>query len=241
MLVYGHRGYSAKYPENTLLAFQKAIEYGADGIELDVHLTKDKKIVVCHDETIDRTFNGEGLISEMTLEELRKYNSHGQKIPTLDEVFDLIGPVFRINVELKTDVIDSDELVEKTVKFIKTRNPDRVLVSSFNHKSISYARKLDQNLKLGFLFDKNHIDKISEIKKKSVELGIFSYNLPVYAKDLKEMDDIIEFGKDKGIKIIFWTVNDKAEMEYAIEKEAYMVITNEVELIKNILKERLES
>lgn len=57
MLIYGHRWYSAKYPENTLLSFQKAIEYGADGIELNVHLTKDGRIVVCHDETIDRTFN----------------------------------------------------------------------------------------------------------------------------------------------------------------------------------------
>ncbi len=241
MLIYGHRGYSAKYPENTLLSFQKAIEYGADGIELDVHLTKDGRIVVCHDETIDRTFNGKGLISEMTFEELRKYDSHGQKIPTLEEVFDLIGPVFKINVELKTDVIDSDELVEKTVKLIKTKNPDRVLISSFNHKSISYARKLDQNLKLGFLFDETHIDKISDIKKKSVDLGIFSYNLPIYAKGLKELDDLIGFAKDKGIKIIFWTVNDKEEMEYAIEKEAYMVITNEVEYIQNILKERLGS
>lgn len=240
MLIYGHRGYSAKYPENTLLAFQKAIEYGADGIELDVHLTKDKKIVVCHDETIDRTFNGKGDIAKMNFDELRKYDSHGQKIPTLEEVFELIGPVFKINVELKTDVVDSDELVEETVKFIKAHNPDRVLISSFNHKSISYARKLDQNLKLGFLFAESHIGKIDEIERKSMELGIFSYNLPVDAKGLKEMDKIIEFGKDNGIKIIFWTVNSAEDMNYAIEEASYTVITNEVELMKNILREKLD-
>ncbi len=240
MLVYGHRGYSAKYPENTLLSFQKAIEYGADGIELDVHLTKDKKIVVCHDETIDRTFNGSGLISEMTLEELRRYDSQGQKIPTLEEVFDLIGPLFKINVELKTDVIESDELVFRTVKLIKERNPDRVIISSFNHKSILYARELDKNLKLAFLFGELHIGKIKEIEKQSVEAGIFSYNLPVYAKGMAEMDELIDFAKDQGIKIVFWTVDDKEDMEYAIEKEAYIVITNEVEKIREILTSHLE-
>lgn len=240
MLIYGHRGYSAKYPENTLLSFQKAMEYDADGIELDVHLTKDKKIVVCHDESIDRTYNGKGLISDMTLKELRKYNSQGQKIPTLEEVFNLVGPLFKINIELKTDVIESKELVEETVKFVKERNPDRVIISSFNHKSILYARELDQNLKLAFLFGEQHIGKAKEIERSSVELGIFSYNLPVYARELEEVDELINFAKDNGIKIVFWTVNDEEEMEYAIEKEAYIVITNEVEKIRQMLISRLE-
>jgi glycerophosphoryl diester phosphodiesterase len=240
MLIYGHRGYSGKYPENTLLAFKKAIEYRADGIELDVHLTKDKKIVVCHDETIDRTYNGKGLISEMTLDELRKYDFKGQKIPTLEEVFDLIGPTFKINVELKTDVIDSKELVEKVVEFIKLNNRDRVLISSFNHKSIVYARKLGSDLKVGLLFDEIHFRQLEEIKKISLELGVFSYNLPVYGKGTKEMDEVINFARDHGIKIIFWTVNSKEDMNYSIEKEAYVVITNEIESIRAILNDKMK-
>ena len=72
--IYGHRGFSGKYPENTMLAFKKAIEIGCDGIELDVHLTKDNELVIIHDEDIKRTANGQGLVRDMTLEELRKFD-----------------------------------------------------------------------------------------------------------------------------------------------------------------------
>ena len=98
-LVFAHRGFSAAFPENTMLAFQEAIEAGADGIELDVHLTKDEKIVVIHDETIDRTTNGSGEVRSFTLEELRHFDAAASKkgtfsfepIPTLQEYFDCEG------------------------------------------------------------------------------------------------------------------------------------------------------
>ena len=70
--IFAHRGFSGKYPENTMLAFEKAVEIGVDGIELDVHLTKDNELVIIHDEDIKRTTNGEGLVKDMTLEELKK-------------------------------------------------------------------------------------------------------------------------------------------------------------------------
>ena len=72
--IISHRGYSAKYPENTMIAFQKAVECGTHGIELDVQLSKDGEVVICHDETIDRTSNGTGYIKDMTVEELKKYD-----------------------------------------------------------------------------------------------------------------------------------------------------------------------
>ena len=72
--VFGHRGCSGTYPENTMLSFQKAVEAGVDGMEFDLHLTKDNRMVIIHDETIDRTSNGSGTIRDMTLEELRQYD-----------------------------------------------------------------------------------------------------------------------------------------------------------------------
>ena len=107
--VWAHRGASYYTPENTLAAFEKAIKMGADGIELDVQMTKDGELVVVHDETINRTSNGKGYVKDYTLEQLKKYdfsNKHitykGEKIPTLQEVYELIKPTsLTINVELK--------------------------------------------------------------------------------------------------------------------------------------------
>ena len=106
-LVWAHRGASAYAPENTLPAFQLAAEMNADGIELDVHLSADGKLIVCHDTWIDRTSNGSGEISKMTLEELRKYSFNNKMekygfvpVPTLEEVYELLAPTgLTVNVD----------------------------------------------------------------------------------------------------------------------------------------------
>lgn len=86
MLIYAHRGYSAKYPENTISAFKAALPH-VDGIELDVQLTRDGRLVVIHDETVDRTTNGSGFVKDMTLRQLRLLRTEsGERIPTLEEV-----------------------------------------------------------------------------------------------------------------------------------------------------------
>ena len=108
-LIWGHRGASGYAPENTLPAFQLAADMGADGVELDIQETKDGVIVVCHDETVDRTSNGAGWLKDYTFEELRKLDFsygnaayEGTKIPTMEEVFELLGPTgLTINIELR--------------------------------------------------------------------------------------------------------------------------------------------
>ena len=119
---FAHRGFSGKYPENTLLAFEKAIEAQADGIELDVQLTKDGEIVIIHDETIDRTTNGKGLVADYIYEELEKFDASyiytGQfgfnKIPTLREYFNLIKDTNIVtNIELKTGINEYQGIEEK--------------------------------------------------------------------------------------------------------------------------------
>ena len=120
-IVLGHRGASGYAPENTLEAFKLAMDMGADGFELDVHLSKDGELVVMHDETVDRTTDGTGFVGEMTLAELKALDASnhkeaykGAKIPTLAEVYDLIRDTNHIvNVEIKTDNIFYPQLEEK--------------------------------------------------------------------------------------------------------------------------------
>jgi len=101
-----HRGASKQYPENTLLAFRKAMEQGVDYLEMDLHLTQDREIVIMHDETLDRTTNGTGFIWDQTLEELRKLDAgRGEPIPTLADVVELVRPTpVRLYLELKYEI-----------------------------------------------------------------------------------------------------------------------------------------
>ena len=118
---FAHRGFSGKYPENTLLAFSKAIEEGVDGIENDVHLTKDGVLVVMHDELVDRTTNGKGYIKDKTYEELSQldasyiFKEYGpQKVPTLREYLELVKDTDIItNIELKTGVFEYPGIEQK--------------------------------------------------------------------------------------------------------------------------------
>ena len=118
---FAHRGFSGKYPENTLLAFSKAIEEGVDGIENDVHLTKDGVLVVMHDELVDRTTNGKGYIKDKTYEELAQldasyiFKEYGpQKVPTLREYLELVKDTDIItNIELKTGVFEYTGIEQK--------------------------------------------------------------------------------------------------------------------------------
>ncbi|MEG0453552.1 MAG: glycerophosphodiester phosphodiesterase family protein, partial [Coprobacillus sp.] len=109
MIKLAHRGYSAYYPENTMEAFVQAYHKGFDGVETDVHLSKDGELVLIHDEKINRTSNGKGYVKDMTLDELRKFNYQYKfdgehPIPTLKELLTFIQDKdFKVNIELKTD------------------------------------------------------------------------------------------------------------------------------------------
>ena len=160
MINFAHRGFKGKYPENTMLAFKKAIEAGADGIEFDVHLSKDGEIVIIHDETLERTTDGSGLVGEKTLAQLKKLNASKnypdyqvQRILTLREYFDFAKDYDIItNIELKTSIIDYPGIEEKVYKVIKEYDlAKKIIISSFNHNSLVNFKKLDQNIKCGVL------------------------------------------------------------------------------------------
>ena len=128
MQVFAHRGYSAKYPENTMAAFKAALKFNVDGIELDVHETKDGALVVIHDEKVNRTTNGKGYVKDYTLKQIKELdagswfnkNFKGEKIPTLKEVLQLVKPTGKIvNIELKSNIIPYDGMDLKVVELIR--------------------------------------------------------------------------------------------------------------------------
>ena len=150
--VWAHRGASGYAPENTLDAFRKAVEMGADGIELDVQMTKDGELVVIHDETIDRVSNGKGWVKDYTYEELKKFNFNKthleytkEEIPTLEQVYLLIKPTnLTINVEIKTGIVFYPGIEERVLELTERLGmKERVIYSSFNHYTIRKIKELD--------------------------------------------------------------------------------------------------
>ena len=155
-LIWGHRGASGHAPENTLPAFQLAADMGADGVELDVQLTRDGIPVICHDETVDRTSNGAGWLKDFTYSEIRKLDFscgnaayEGVRIPALEEVLDLLAPTgLTINIEIKTGIIFYDRSEEIILKLVRDRNwEDRIIYSSFNHYTVRRIKELDPSAK----------------------------------------------------------------------------------------------
>lgn len=150
-IILGHRGAKNYAPENTLAAFNLALEQGADGVELDAKLSADRVVVVHHDETVNRTTDGKGRVSQLTLAALRELDAgsffsdkfRGEKIPTLDEVFESIGKRAFINVELTNYSTPRDALVEKVVELVKRHGlQKRILFSSFFASNLKKAAAL---------------------------------------------------------------------------------------------------
>lgn len=226
--VFAHRGASGYAPENTLEAFALAGEQGAQGIELDVQLTKDGEVVVIHDETIDRVSTGEGAVRDYTLEELRRFSFHNHKkeyegvqIPTLREVLEQVKPGgMEVNIELKTGIYWYPGLEEKTVELVKAAGMEnRVIYSSFNHYSVQKILELDAEAETAYLYS----DVLLNVENYAKNTGVCGLHPAVY--HLK-MADFLESYRRSGLKVRVWTVNDEADMRQFIEKDLEAVITN---------------
>lgn len=161
MKIWAHRGCSQRYPENTLTAFRKAAALpGLEGIELDVQLTKDRQMVICHDERVDRTTDGTGFVKDFTLEELQQLHiDAGQEqehIPTIDEVFDLLEPAMRtglrMNIEFKNSVFRYEGMEQMVIGFVRDRELEQQIVySSFYTKSLALVHELAPKAEIGIL------------------------------------------------------------------------------------------
>lgn len=173
MRVQAHRGYSAKYPENTLLAFEKAIEAGADQIELDTRASKDGTVFVLHDATVDRTTNGTGRLKDLTADEVRALDAgtwfspefEGERVPTFAEALDLIGGRARINIEIKFGGCPN-ELVQRAISGaideLRARSMlDQAFFSSFSTDAIYWAKRVNPDVSIALLdWDREtHLDR----------------------------------------------------------------------------------
>lgn len=243
-LILGHRGASGYAPENSMEAFRMAIEMGADGVELDVQLTKDGEIVVIHDETIDRTSNGTGYVKDHTLAQLKALNFNYQnrtdpwnpgkqmlgeviypqyekvEIPTMREVFELFAPTDKIiNIELKTSIVlypIEEKLLELTKEF---GMENRVIFSSFNHYSIMKIKELMPEAETGFLYEDGVMDMPAYAKKHGVEglhPALYLLQYPGFLAECKEKD----------ININVWTVNAPEYMAMCAQAGVHAIITN---------------
>lgn len=156
LFVWAHRGASSIAPENSMAAFRLAEEAGADGIELDVHLSRDGLPVVIHDDTVDRTTSGSGLVSDKTAAELLDLDAGSwfasgytnESIPLLTDVLAWAGDRVRLNIEIKSE--DAGQVVLETLKDFPQA---RALISSFNHKLLFRMRQKNHHLPIGFLVD----------------------------------------------------------------------------------------
>ena len=203
MLNIAHRGASAYKPENTLASFQKAIDLNVDMIEFDIRLSKDKKIVVIHDETVDRTTNGRGKVRNKDLEQLKLLNAgDGESIPTLEEVLTLIGGRCLINIEIAERGI-AKRLVEALQPFYYMW--DSIVISSFSFKELKIFYYYMPTMKVSYLSEGLTVRNMKEIS----QLPIYSLNL---SKDLLK-EDLVEWLHSMGFKVFAFTVNTEEELK----------------------------
>jgi len=232
--IIGHRGGVAGYPENTLAAFKKAVELGADGVEFDVHLTKDGEIVVIHDESIERTMNGSGLVKDHTLAELRAMNVgeffsrdfKEQKIPTLREVLEVVKDLEIINIELKNYLVypNFEEKVLKLVNEFEIR--DKVIISSFNHYSLEKIKKIQPTIETGALMVAKIINPADYVFKRGFDT--------LHMNFLTVDQEIIEKAHFMGLKICAYTVNYSESAADLLEKGVDMIITDDIEMVQKL-------
>jgi len=216
MKIYAHRGYSGCYPENTMLAFRKAAECHADGIELDVQLSKDGVVMVCHDEKLDRTTDGSGNLRDYTSKELEKFNAaelwkakYGKEhIPTFDEYCEWATTVPLVtNIELKTGVVYYPEIEQETLSIIdKYDLRKKVIFSSFNHCSLIAMQKLAPEIPLGALVEGMGIGNAGYYCKK--------FGFQYYHPDYKALNDaVVQELKEHHVGMNVWTVNGMGDLE----------------------------
>jgi glycerophosphoryl diester phosphodiesterase len=207
MLKIAHRGAKAYEPENTLQAFQKALNLNSDGIELDVHLSADGHIIVMHDETIDKMTNGKGNINTYTLSELKSFLvADKHQIPTLNEVFDLVNKKCFINVELK-NADTSKHVVSLIEEYINTKdwNYDHFIISSFDWNALKVVHKLNSNIPIGVLTEENLATALAFaelIKAKAIHPDFQLLNEAKVSKI-----------QEKGFLVFPWTVNSEEDIQ----------------------------
>ena len=240
MINFAHRGFKGKYPENTMLAFEKAIAAGADGIEFDVHLSKDGETVIIHDETLERTTDGCGLVGEKTLDQLKNLNASKaypdcqvQRILTLKEYFEFAKDYDIItNIELKTSIIDYPGIEYKVESIIREyKLVDNIIISSFNHNSLIRIKELNKDIKCGVL----ESSRLYQPWNYVINLGMEYYH-PLNFTVTKE---VAEKCAENNIGLNIWFSKSRIDYSQYMQYKPSGLITDFPEKVGDIYKRYL--
>jgi glycerophosphoryl diester phosphodiesterase len=215
-LIMGHRGYQARYPENTMASFLAAIEAGAQFVELDVTLTRDQQVVVMHDDTVDRTTDGNGRVSDLDLKALQQLDAGswfdprfaGERVPLLKDVLQQLAPRAHLNIEIKAHHKTDPGLIglveQKVIDLVwATTVKKEVLVSSFDPEVLKRIKQLDPSMAVAFI---SETSPFGETRALCLELGVFSYHPHLAFLER----DLVAALHTEGVYIFPWNV-EKAE------------------------------
>jgi len=222
VFVWAHRGASARTPENTMAAFRAAEADGADGIELDVHLSRDGVAVVIHDESVDRTSSGQGPVRSWALAELQGLDAGswyapefaGERLPTLAEVLAWAGGRLRINIEIKDAAAGREVLA-----LLREHSGSRVLVSSFDHRLLAGLRNDAPRLPLGFLWE-------SRLWRRALARAVAAGAESFHPRAERTSRQLVEACHRHGLRVCPWTVDDPQQAEDLVRLGVDGLFTN---------------
>ena len=222
MLCVGHRGARAYAPENTLASFKKALEIGVDAVELDVRKTKDNQLVVIHDADIKRTTDGEGLVSGLSLLQIKGFSAEGgEKIPTLQEALDFLDKKVKVLIELKEAGIE-----EQVLSIVHARGLEKnVVIISFLEEALRKVRELNKSIETGLIYAKqsNPVKAALELKANYlVALYRFTHSATV------------QKAHENGLKIIVWTINTAEEAQDYAKKGVDGIASDKPDILTGI-------
>lgn len=238
LINFAHRGSSAICPENTMAAFAKGLEQGATGIETDVQMTKDGRLVLIHDESVARTTGAEGLVKDYTYDELAKLDAgswfgadfQGERIPLLEELLELTknhGTI--VNIELKNGSIQYPELEKRVIETVRQYNmSEQIVISSFNHYSLVECKHIDPEIRTGLLYGEG-LYKPWEYAKLAKADALHAYHRAV-------LPEWVEEAKQHGVVYHPWTVNDEEQMKTLIDAGVAGIITDYPDVLGGLLQ-----
>ncbi|MEL7832517.1 glycerophosphodiester phosphodiesterase [Fodinibius sp. Rm-B-1B1-1] len=243
-IIIAHRGASASYPENTMIAFRKAVEMNAEMIELDVALSKDGIPVVFHDKRLNKHTNGRGQLSNFTLDELKKLDAGSwfapqfsdQTIPTLREVLAFASGTIALNIEIKSEAV-SDSIVDgiekKVVQLVQEFDmQNHVLFSSFNYRALIRFKELAPKIPAALLYSKTQSNRL--LPHQLVErYNVEAFNCHYHQLSRKWMANLNEYQ----IPTFIYTVNSKRRMQKLIEAGVNGIFTDKPDLLRNVVKQ----
>ena len=244
-IIIAHRGFSSQYPENTLVSIKKAIEAGCDSVEIDVHQTRDERIVVIHDSSIKRTTKGKGEVDDLDYDILQKYDAgswfdkkfKNEYIPSLEEIMEVIAGQANIIIEVKFGSERYPNFERNLVNIINYyKDVADITVSSFKITVLSKLHNYNSDLNLAKLISPGEMWRTlfdSNLRKFGNKLDFIKEILPHYSFINA---GFISWARDRKFKIFPYTVNDEITMKNLIEKQVDGIITDSPDKLSKLLE-----